>query len=211
MENNVFPKLIYEMTPLEIPNEKINEARKIFKQHEPRDVFYRAATVLVELALNGKIPLSPAESIAVLLQTWNKAYYQFRKFDARHYCDIESLLDKHLRPLKDYRNSTIDRLNGNDEYIIKDIFKDFEIVLGPVGAAKSLHLIAPSIFPLWDRAIAKEYKTSLKKIGTNADNYLKFMQVTKQQYTLLRKQDNADNLLKAIDEYNYCKYTKKWI
>jgi len=42
------------------------------------DLFYRAATELVSLALEGKTSLSVAEALAVLLQTWNKIFYQYR-------------------------------------------------------------------------------------------------------------------------------------
>jgi hypothetical protein len=39
-----------------------------------------------------------------------------------------------------------------------------ESVLGSVGAAKSLHLLAPQFFPLWDNEIDSEYK--VKKTGS---------------------------------------------
>lgn len=81
----------------------IEAARQAFEANEPRDLFYRAATELVSLALEGRTSLSVAEALAVLLQTWNKMFYQF---------------------------------------------KAFEEILGPVGAAKCLHLLAPRFFPL---------------------------------------------------------------
>jgi len=199
------------MLPPKITIKNIKEARRAFEQNEPRDLFYRAARVLVDLSLDRKIKLTLAESIAVLLQTWNKAYYRFRKFDNEHYCDIEKLFQKHLKSLCNYRKLTIKNLGDDDEQKIMRIFKDFEIVLGPVGAPKSLHLIAPSIFPLWDRAIAAAYNTPLKKSGNNAYNYVQFLWATRQQCVWLRKQGKAKDLLKSIDEYNYCKYTKKWI
>ena len=41
-------------------------ARQAFEANEPRDLFYRAATELVELALDGKITLTVAEALRVL-------------------------------------------------------------------------------------------------------------------------------------------------
>ena len=38
----------------------IGVARRAFKEHEPRDLFYRAATELVDLALRGKTSLNLA-------------------------------------------------------------------------------------------------------------------------------------------------------
>lgn len=55
---------------------EIEAAREAFQSNEPRDLFYRAATELVDLAIRGKTSLSVAEALAVLLQTWNQAYYQ---------------------------------------------------------------------------------------------------------------------------------------
>lgn len=189
----------------------IKAARRAFEKNEPRDLFYRVARLLVDLALNKKIKLTLAESIAVLLQTWNKAYYRFRKFDAGHYRDIEQLFQNHIKSLHKYRHLKIENLSKIDEQNIRPIFSDFEKILGPVGAAKSLHLIAPTVFPLWDRAIAAAYDIPLKKSGKNADNYLTFISSAKQQCAWLQKKGMSKNILKTIDEYNYCKYTKKWI
>src|SRR5437773_12240456 len=74
---------------------QIAAARRAFKAREPRDLFYRAATELVTLALRGSTSLSLAEALAVRLQTWNKAYYQDRPFNLRHLDRSERLLAKH--------------------------------------------------------------------------------------------------------------------
>jgi hypothetical protein len=136
------------MPPPKITIQNIKDAQKALEQDDPRDLFYRASTILVTLALGKKIDFSITESVAVLLRTWNKMNYRFKKFDADHYRDIEQLFQKHLKSLHIYRTRTIENLDDDDEQKIKSIFYDFEIVLGPVGAAKSLHLIAPSVFPL---------------------------------------------------------------
>ena len=67
-----------------ITTDGVKKARKAFEAREPRGLFYRAATELVVLALRGATSLTVAEALAVLLQTWNKAYYQYRKFDNAH-------------------------------------------------------------------------------------------------------------------------------
>lgn len=57
---------------MEIPTiHDLDQSHKDFEILEPRDLFYRAATELVDLAISGKTKLSLAEAIAVLLQTWN--------------------------------------------------------------------------------------------------------------------------------------------
>jgi hypothetical protein len=52
----------------------------------------------------------------------------------------------------------------------------FKKVLGKTGAAKSLHLLAPRFFPLWDTKIAKTYGV---KNGMEADRYLHLADDTK--------------------------------
>jgi len=190
----------------------IEAARQAFETNEPRDLFYRAATELVSLALEGRTSLSVAEALAVLLQTWNKMFYQYRKFDGQHFADIERLISDHYSLLLTFRQRSIEGFGQEDESEVKRVFKAFEEILGPVGAAKCLHLLAPHFFPLWDRAIAAAYGFSLGKKGTNVEKYCRFMRIVKEQVQSLGgEQAIGRNPLKAIDEYNYCKYTKGWI
>jgi hypothetical protein len=192
--------------------QELQAARQAFEDNEPRDLFYRAATELVDLALRGATSLSVAESLAVLLQTWNKAFYRYRPFDDVHFLEIERLITTHQPVLSKFRERSIESFGDQDEVIVRTVFKAFEEVLGPVGAAKCLHLLAPRFFPLWDRAIAEACGVSLRRKGKNADQYCTFLRITKEQIEALGgEQIIGRNPLKAIDEYNYCKYTKGWI
>ena len=187
----------------------IEAARLAFEANEPRDLFYRAATELVALALGGKTSLSVAEALAVLLQTWNKMFYQYRRFDSRHFADIERLIRDHHSILITFRQRSIQSLNQEDESKVVRVFKAFEEVLGPVGAAKCLHLLAPCFFPLWDRAIAAAYGLPLRQKGRNAERYRRFMEILKEQVQSFDgEQVIGRNPLKAIDEYNYRRHTK---
>jgi hypothetical protein len=201
------------MTDHGITTSDVKKAHKAFQTNEPRDLFYRAATVLVDLALRRPTSLTVAEALAVLLQTWNKAYYQYhRKFDNAHFAKIERLLSKNQRGLARYRKMAIDRLHNREGPDVAKLFHAFESVLGPVGAAKALHLLAPRLFPIWDRTIAKAYGLALRKAGSNGDRYWQFVLKSKEQCIELKRDDRGrKDPLKAIDEYNYCKYTKKWI
>jgi len=192
--------------------EEINKAHEIFETNEPRDLFYRAATELVDLAIRGATSLSLAEALAVLLQTWNRAFYRFRKFNLQHFSDIECCLNDHEQVLLSFRQRSIESFCEEDEIVVKRVFGDFEEILGPVGAAKCLNLLAPRFFPLWDRAIAQAYGLALRQRGRNAERYCHFMRISQGQCKALRgRQVSGRNLLKALDEYNYCRYTKRWI
>ena len=195
------------------PNiQDIEAARQAFEANEPRDLFYRAATELVVLALDGKTSLTVAEALAVLLQTWNKMFYQYKRFDSQHFTDIERLISDHYSMLIAFRRRSVDGFSQEDESKVARLFRAFEEVLGPVGAAKCLHLLAPHFFPLWDRAIAEAYGLPLRQKGKNSDRYTRFMRIVKRQVQSLgREPVTGRNPLKAIDEYNYCKYTKGWI
>jgi hypothetical protein len=182
---------------------EIKAARKAYVKYEPRDLFYRAATALVNLATCGKVPISTAEALAVLLQTWNKAYYQYRPFDGRHFAEIERLLAKHQQTLAAFRKRTVAEFSSENEGGVEKVFSDFEQVLGPVGASKCLHLLAPGFFPLWDRGIARAYHLALWARGWNANRYCRFMTIAREQVKSLGGQDRlGPNPLKAIDEYN---------
>jgi hypothetical protein len=192
--------------------DELSSARSVFEANEPRDLFYRAATELVSLALQNATSLSVAEALAVLLQTWNRPFYQYRKFNVQHFKNIEELIINHQSMLGGYRKRALVSLNHEDEKAITYIFQDFEKVLGPVGAAKALHLLAPKFFPLWDRAIADAYQLSIGRAGTNGKRYFSFMEITEEQVKNIGGMDALGrNPLKAIDEYNYCRYTKGWV
>jgi len=190
----------------------LQQAHFRFLDAEPRDLFYRAATELVDRALRGQASLTIAEAVAVLLQTWNRSYYQYRRFDGQHFAEIDALIVKYQQLLVAFRARSIDSFCDEDEATVRSLFESFETVLGPIGAAKSLHLLAPRFFPLWDRAIATGYGLPLGRRGSNGIRYCRFMRIAKAQCESVGGEESLKhNPLKAIDEYNYCKYTKGWL
>lgn len=83
----------------------------------------------------------------------------------------------------------------------------------PVGVAKTLHLLAPAFFPLWDLKIAIAYRCRYS--ADPAGKYLAFMRM--QQSIVSTLEETIESLsdgkspLKVLDEYNYAKFTKEWI
>jgi len=190
---------------------EIDAGRKAFRQREPRDLFYRVATELIDLSIRKATTLSVPEALAVLLQTWNKNFYRFQDaFSETHLKEIEDLVDSHWAQIIAFRQRSIESFGASDQPVIVSLFTHFEGVLRPVGSAKCLHLLAPRFFPLWDRAITKAYRIWLKRGPCNAELYLRFMGYAKQQSDALRREgETCQDLLKAIDEYNYVTYTLK--
>lgn len=186
----------------------LESARQAYEKNEPRDLFYRIAIELTALAIDNRTSITLSEALASLLQTWNRPYYQYRKFSSQHFHDIDSLIEKTLPLIQELRNNKIECSNAE----IRQLYTDYKKVLGPVGAAKCLHLLAPDFFPLWDRAIAEKYGLPLRKTGDNAELYIEFLEHAREQRASIgEEQINGRRILKAIDEYNYCKFTKGWI
>ena len=171
---------------------EIEAARKAFRQSEPRDLFYRVATELIDLSIRKVTTLSVPEALSVLLQTWNKNFYRFHDaFSERHLMEIEDLVNSSWAQIAAFRERSIESLGTNDEPGILSLFTDFERALGAVGSA-------PRFFPLWDRAITKAYRIWLRPGPSNADLYLRFMGYAKQQCKALRKEGETSQDLLAL-------------
>jgi hypothetical protein len=200
-------------TPILPKLEQMERARALFEEYEPRDLFYLAATELVRFALDGKTSLKVAEALAILLQTWNAQYYRFghHSFDSAHFDAIEAVISLYLDSLKAYRSRHLLLLETDEVDELSKLFEDFESVLGPVGAAKALHLLAPEFFPLWDRKIARSYGIRLGNAGENGSEYVRFMTIVFEQITNVVDEADIRGILKRIDEFNYCRFTKGWL
>ena len=87
----------------------------------------------------------------------------------------------------------------------------FGAVARPGSRAESLHLLCPQYFPIWDRRIASAMARVCAGCLRDADRYLRFMEITQHQCQSFGGQHALGrNPLKALDEYNYCHYTRKW-
>jgi hypothetical protein len=187
----------------------LRRAHRVFEEEEPRNLFYRAATYLIERALEPSPRLSLAESLAVLLQTWNAQFYRFHgKFTHQRLGALQRVLDMNMGTLIVLRNQ---RLGAHDvdAASVAGLFTQFEGELGQVGAAKALHLLAPRYFPLWDQAIAtRAYRLSLASPA--AASYLKLMGIVRSEikgcggWTAFGEDENP---VKLIDEWRYCTAT----
>ena len=194
---------------------QLTRARALFEKNEPRDLFYRVALDLLRRARSGRGAFTDAEAIAVVLQTWNRRFYISTgiPFDAKHFADIEALLDRHHAALRSYRTRPIESLTSHEQGDIEAMFDDFDRLLGPPGAAKTLHVLAPRFFPLWDRLIAQKAASIwFGKRGTNSRRYWRWMlQMQRECKELGGEAAWGPELLKRIDEFYYCRFTFKVI
>jgi hypothetical protein len=195
---------------------QLERAKKLFENRESRHLFYPVALELIEVAQRDTTArISVAEALSVLLQTWNRRFYvsKFRgRFPKRHLREIERLLEDHRHTLDLYRDRMIEDVTDEDEPAVERLFADFENVLGPVGAAKALHLLAHRFFPIWDREIAIAYGCRVGRKGSNGARYWRFMQLVAEDCQMVGgEQKWGEELLKRLDEFNFCHYTKGWM
>lgn len=195
-------------------------AHSKYLANEPRDLFYKVATELISLISYGCVTeITVPEAVATLLLTWNRRFFLKRKFREEDLSKFENIYNSHKIHLDEFRQKSIESYWTDDFFLVKEIFDKFESILGAVGAAKSLHLLCPKFFPLWDNPIANGYKIYLGKMGTNVNGgkYCDFIEITKDQYKSIKSLNEVQsinlnilkNILKVLDEFNYCKYTRK--
>ena len=146
-----------------------------------------------------------AEALAIWLKNINLQYYRFRPEKARTLrAELEPLLTAELHSLSGFRERSLATLDKADETAVLRLFGAFRAKLGPVGAAKALHALAPTFFPMWDNEIARGYGFSTE------GGYFQFMLLAKQQLVgLPANLIPGLSLVKAFDEYNYYKFSTR--
>lgn len=188
-----------------------------FEKNEVRQAMYKIATFLVQ-HFWGR-PAEMADSLGVLLLTWNQAFYRYGPFDYRK---LERAIELNIGALKSFRKRDILSYSSRDDREVRRLFRIFLNALqisrgsqkgnrSPVAVAKGLHLLAPAFFPLWDDKIARAYDCYYSK--NPAQKYVEFVRISN------RIARELANLLpphprpftKRFDEYNYARFTKSWI
>ena len=203
---------------------------------------YQVATQVVTRSWGN--PADMTNGLGVLLLTWNQAFYRYGEFEFNY---LEKTIAKWLTSLRSFRKRKIESLSEADFPVIKRVFGDFleslrvqgkngEKRRSPVAAAKALHLLAPSFFPLWDDDISwaygcywyhgnseaspEKYIEFMKKIKANVEqlenNYARKHQCNKAhaEREILERHPRPNSyltLVKLIDEYNYSKHHEGWI
>jgi hypothetical protein len=201
-----------------------------FEKYERRRRLYQIANRLVSEGFQADDHARITDGLCVLLASWHARYYMAAGGFASPSA-IETTVRKHEDTLATLRNRSIISLNTDGEPAIENLFRAFlSATAGPsdrtssVAVAKTLHLLAPAFFPLWDEAIAKavsKFRTVpyVRADETKADakwrHYYGFCQEQKKVvaevegrgYDLLTRSHAAGkSTLKILDEYNYARF-----
>jgi hypothetical protein len=164
---------------------------------------YAATIPRIAKALSERDVPGVAEALAAWLKSINQQYYRFRPDETRTLrAELEPLLAAELRSLLGFRERLVTMLDKADEPAVVRLFGALRAKLGPVGAAKALHALVPTFFPMWDNNIARGYGVSTES------GYFQFMLLAKQPLVgLPTNLIPGLSLVKAFDECNYYKFS----
>jgi len=197
---------VVEGTPPVLPSaEEVAAAHEEYLRAEGRDVVYRVAREIIERAYRGEGQFTIGEGVAVLLLSWNAAFYRPRPALVRTLADdLDRLVTGNRAQLESYRTRLITSYDpGADAPTVNGLYRDFVERLWPVGSAKALHVLAPGFFPLWDDAIARRYRLQTSPREASVGSYLALMALGKQ----FAMTSNLPMPLKALDEWAYVRIT----
>ena len=201
------------MTGFFFPSAELTNGHDLYRRHESRADAYPLARSRVEAAIAANDVQALTDAVWPFLQVWNKTVYRFRPgLRKSHPLELHDLLlwFWHYRGwIDEFRRTTIEAMPKAERGRVVETFDEFDAGLGPIGAAKVLHVLAPDTFPLWDRSICRGYGVSLARAGENGTRYWHFLrQITRRQCFDLRRQGYiGSGLLKRIDERNYVTFT----
>ncbi len=199
-------------------------ASRTYEAREMREIFYDISTSGLRKSKSNK---EKAVAISILLYSWNSMWY-FRQYKEQrrkvfnnidHRREIAKLIKKHSKALKQLKKERLDNIDLEEHgNLIMEMYQDFKQILGPTGTSKTLHLLIPDLFVMWDSKIkrgkreGKNYKKFMFDMQKQAIEAIKsYKKKHKVSFNIARKKlSEKKPIPKLIDEYNYSKM-KKWI
>lgn len=161
-------------------------------------------------------PVGMAKAVRKLIWCWNRFYAHF------DYAKLARCIEANLIPINEFRARNIDSLSNADADRIDGLFDQFLDALAREGdnqqsaisVAKTFGLLAPDFLPLADERIMNKYHCMYHSPAIAGPKYVEFCKKMKLMAERVRHcvpTPDDRSLLKRIDEYNYAKYTKRWI
>ena len=189
------------ISELKNPN-KLLKGCAIFRKEEPRDLAYIVAREIVL-----ERPDSAYHIVAgakTLLLVWNIVYIRFLPAKTRQ--SLEEDLMKAYETVNDeinlLRNRRLESAELDDPNVvdrIKAIFNCFQKFdsIGATGASKTLHIICPDLFVMWDTEIRKNYhKLHDNRWDTLDQCYIEFLKQAQKIAKGLLQQKSAEEIWK---------------
>lgn len=203
---------------MQITPEQLKRGVAAYGAGEKRDSVYRLCDRVLRQSW-GDFPMM-VDALSAFLNSWNATFYvRFGAFDPDL---LERALREKWKVIESFVGRDIVSLSSRDEPVIEDLFERFRNDLGitvkggqvrtaPVSAGKTLHMLVPTFFPIWDNQIAKRYRCEYS--FQPARQYIKFSYIARDQALQLQGKVDCSKkpLLKQLDEYNYSLITKPWL
>lgn len=186
---------------------------------EPRAFIYDVATSFIEKAKKIKksewiTDENTTKGIILLLYAWNFPAPITKQLNFKKVGEMLKVAEKDLRLLEDKKIT--DDLDDQSWARIKIIFNVFREVCEQTGASKSLSLMNPHLFVMWDTEIRKrlkkkEFIPEIKEGRTGAEyvEYLKGVKRIIQEHQIVDKLPSGSIVAKKFDEYNFIRIVKK--
>ncbi|MFH1774372.1 MAG: hypothetical protein ABH874_05385 [Methanobacteriota archaeon] len=110
-------------------------------------------------------------------------------------------LKENFDGIKKFHGIYLDGIDINQyEKDIKNLLDGLRKIVGPISAAKILHVMAPAIFPIWDTKVRK----SKLKLGDDGSAYFGFMSQIKEFLSSNTEEDKqGSNLISELAEKYY--------
>jgi len=181
---------------------KLLRGCRIFHKVEPRDLAYIVARkIILERPDSFYHIIAGVES---LLLVWNIVYIRFLPKKTRQGLE-EDLMKAYesargdIKLLGDEKLQSIELHDSNITNRLQAIFKCFQEYdsIGVTGASKTLHLIRPDLFVMWDGEIRKNYhKLHQNKWHAIDQCYVEFLKQTQEIARGLLHQRSAEEIWK---------------
>ena len=196
--------------PIHHPSaDELSAAHATYVEHEERNyAWHIARRALIDPVVGAH--LSEREAVDLLLRSWNgrSSYTHQLTLGA-----IENVVDATSQDRASFDGRALETFNEDDHPVVAEVYLRFRTVMGPTGAAKALGLLHPRFLPIWDSRIGNAYigyRWSRDKATPEA--YLTFVDYCREQCTTdVDEAAFGPTLLKTLDEWNYCIWSKGWL
>ncbi len=201
---------------IEVPDcEEFKNGISAYRKKYKRDAAYRITSIWIKKHWN-KSKEEVADALIIFLQIWHQSFFRYRTLSYLNnfFNDLVKFLETNWEQMEGFRKRTLCSLKDTEEEGIKKLFEDLLEIFkkedgkkSPVGVAKTLHLLAPNFFPLWDNEIARKiYYCHWWSSNKGPAKYWEFCKIIHTVSQLLKKCPDIPNdtpFLKLIDEYNF--------
>ena len=181
---------------LPTPKEFEDEVRKFFETNILGECVYQGCTEeLDKLDLHEITANDVKRTIAIFLDMWGHMGRVLARYKGWEN-DLSNIIKKYANTLKELKEKNLAEISEEElDKLSKDIKKcylDIRKIVGPTSAAKVLHVIAPSFFPMWDSRIREKYG-----VRTSGSGYIKFIKEIRNKWF---KDKNLNRSLQNLKE-----------